>query len=119
MLTFFEAQAIARTIARDGEASGGLITVATAIERYARDLATRGGRAYNARARPHPSCRRRCSASRSASSPSATCATGATACSRAARAGTVNRTISVLRAALELAAATDPRITNPPPSRSD
>ena len=49
VLTFFEAQAIARTIARDGEASGGLITVATAIERYARDLATRGGRAYNAR----------------------------------------------------------------------
>src|SRR6185436_5892532 len=48
VLTFFEAQAIARTIARDGEASGGLITVSAAIDRYAGDLATRGGCAYNA-----------------------------------------------------------------------
>jgi hypothetical protein len=48
VLTFFEAQAIARTIARDGEASGGLITVSVAIDRYRDDLKARGGREYNA-----------------------------------------------------------------------
>src|SRR5258708_11709817 len=35
VLTFFEAQAIARTIARDGEAGGGLITVSAAIYPFA------------------------------------------------------------------------------------
>ena len=111
VLTFFEAQAIARTIARDGEASGGLITVAAAIERYERDLATRGGRAYNARlARIHL--------------PPALLGKPVGLLTvrdlkdfrdgllKGRTAGTVNRTISVLRAALELAAATDPRITN-------
>ena len=54
VLTFFEAQAIARTIARDGETSGGLITVSVAIDRYRDDLETRGGREYNAKyARVH------------------------------------------------------------------
>jgi integrase len=111
VLTFFEAQAIARTIARGGEASGGLITVATAIERYERDLATRGGRAYNARlARIHL--------------PPALLGKPVGLLTirdlrgfrdgllKGRTAGTVNRVISVLRAALELAAATDPRITN-------
>ena len=111
VLTFFEAQAIARTIARDGEASGGLITVAAASMRYARDLATRGGRAYNARlARIHL--------------PPALLGKPVGLLTvrdlkdfrdgllKGRTAGTVNRTISVLRAALELAAATDPRITN-------
>jgi integrase len=111
VLSFFEAQAIARTIARDGEASGGLITVATAIERYARDLATRGGRAYNARlARIHlppvllgkpvslltvRDLRHWRDGLLNGRTP-----------------GSVNRIISVLRAALELTATTDHRITN-------
>ena len=86
VLTFFEAQAIARTIARDGEASGGLITVSAAIDRYAGDLATRGGREYNA-ASPACICLRRYSASRSACSPSAISVIGAMGCSRAARQG--------------------------------
>ena len=111
VLTFFEAQAIARTIARDGEASGGLITVATAIDRYARDLATRGGRAYNARARPHPLAAGVArQAGRPAHRPRLKDLRDGLLKGRTA--GTVNRTISVLRAALELAAATDPRITN-------
>jgi integrase len=111
VLTFFEAQAIARTIARDGEVSGGLITVATAIERYAADLTTRGGRTYNARlARIHL--------------PPALLGKPVSLLTvrdlrhwrdglfKGRAPGSVNRTISVLRAALELAAATDPRITN-------
>jgi integrase len=54
VLSFFQAQSTARTIARDGEASGGLITVTGAIDRYADDLAVRGGEARNARtARVH------------------------------------------------------------------
>jgi integrase len=111
VLTFFEAQAIARTIARDGEANGGLITVATAIDRYADDLATRNGRAYNAKlAALHLS-------------PALLGKPVGLLTIRDLRsfrdgllkgrtAGTVNRVISVLRAALELAATTDPRITN-------
>ena len=111
VLTFFEAQSIARNIARDGESSGGLITVAAAIERYERDLATRNGRAYNARlARIHL--------------PPALLGKPVSLLTvrdlrhwrdgllKGRTAGTVNRTISVLRATLELAAATDPRITN-------
>ena len=70
VLTFFEAQAIARTIARDGETSGGLITVSVAIDRYRDDLETRGGREYNAKSArvhlPPALC--------------ATCARGATVC---------------------------------------
>jgi integrase len=111
VVTFFEAQAIARTIARDGEASGGLITVTAAIDRYALDLATRGGRAYNAKlARIHL--------------PPALLGKPVGLLTvrdlrhwrdgllKARTAGTVNRVICVVRAALELAAATDPRITN-------
>jgi integrase len=111
VLTFFEAQSIARTIARDGEASGGLITVVAAIERYERDLATRGGRAYNARlARIHlpPALLGKpvgLLTVRDLKDFRDSLLKGRTP-------GTVNRTISVLRAALELAAATDPRITN-------
>jgi integrase len=111
VLTFFEAQAIARTIARDGEAAGGLITLATAIERYAADLATRGGSEYNAKlARLHL--------------PPALLGKPVGLLTvrdlrhwrngllKGRTAGTVNRVISVVRAALELAAATDPRISN-------
>jgi integrase len=111
VLTFFEAQSIARTIARGGEATDGLITVDKAIDRYALDLATRGGRAYNAQlARIHLT-------------PALLTKPVSLLTVRDLRnfrdgllkgrtAGTVNRVISVLRAALELAATTDPRITN-------
>jgi len=111
VLTFFEAQALARTIARDGETNGGLITVAAAIDRYADDLAARGGRQYNAKlARLHL--------------PPALLGKPVGLLTvrdlkhwrdgllKGRTAGTVNRTISTVRAALELAAATDPRIIN-------
>jgi integrase len=111
VLSFFEAQSVARTIARDGETSGGLITVATAIERYADDLKTRNGHAYNARlARIHLS-------------PALLGKPVGLLTIRDLRSfrdgllkgrtpGSVNRIVSVLRAALELAASVDPRITN-------
>jgi integrase len=111
VLSFFEAQAVARKIARDGETSGGLITVAIAIERYADDLKTRGGREYNARlARIHLS-------------PALLGKPVGLLTIRDLRSfrdgllkgrtpGSVNRIVSVLRAALELAASVDPRITN-------
>jgi integrase len=111
VLTFFEAQAIARTIARGGEATDGLITVDKAIDRYALDLTTRGGRAYNAQL------------TRLHLPPTLLTKPVGLLTVRDLRnfrdgllqgrtAGTVNRVISVLRAALELAATTDPRITN-------
>jgi integrase len=111
VLTFFQAQAIARTIARGGEATDGLITVTAAIDRYALDLATRGGRAYNAQlARLHlpPTLLTKpvgLLTVRDLRNFRDGLLKGRTA-------GTVNRVISVLRAALELAATTDPRITN-------
>jgi integrase len=111
LLTFFEAQAIARTIARGGEAAGGLITVAAAIDRYALDLATRGGRAYNAKlARIHlpPALRGKPVGLLTVRD----LRDWRNGLLKGRTAGTVNRTISALRAALELAAATDPRITN-------
>jgi integrase len=111
VLTFFEAQAIARTIARDGEASGGLITVATAIDRYARDLETRGARQYNASlARLHlpPALLGKPVGLLTARD----LRTFRDGLLKGRTAGTVNRVISVLRAALELAASIDPRIGN-------
>jgi integrase len=111
VLSFFEAQAITRTIARDGEASGGLITVTAAIDRYRDDLNARGGREYNASlARLHvpPALLGKpvgLLTIRDLRSFRDGLLKGRTT-------GTVNRVISVLRAALELAAATDSRITN-------
>jgi integrase len=111
VLTFFEAQSIARTIAKDGETSGGLITVSVAIDRYRDDLKARGGREYNA------------SLARIHLPPALLSKPVGLLTVRDLRhwrdsllqgrtAGSVNRTIGVLRAALELAAATDQRITN-------
>ena len=71
VLTFFEAQALARTIARDGETNGGLITVAAAIDRYADDLSRPAAAASTTPSSPAFTCRLLCSASPSASSPSA------------------------------------------------
>jgi integrase len=111
VLSFFEAQSIARTIARDGETSGGLITVSVAIDRYAKDLATRNARAYNARAaRIHlpPALLSKpvgLLTVRDLRSWRDGLLKGRTA-------GSVNRYVSVLRAALELAASVDPRVTN-------
>jgi hypothetical protein len=112
VLTFFEAQAIARTIARDGEASGGLITVATAIDRYRDDLNGRGGREYNA------------SLARLHLPPALLSKPVSLLTTRDLRAfrdnllkggrtkATVNRVIAPLSAALQLAASLDARITN-------
>jgi integrase len=113
VLSFFEAQAIARTIAKDGETSGGLITVSAAIDRYRDDLKARGGREYNARfARIHltPTLLQK---------PVSLLTVGELKHWRdgllAGRTrATVNRIVAVLAAALELAANTDPRITARP-----
>lgn len=111
VLTFAEAQALARTISRGGEASSGLVSVAVAINHYAKDLQARGGLVYNARlARIHlpPALLGKpvgLLTVRDLRHWRDGLLNGRTA-------GTVNRIISVLRAALELAAATDQRITN-------
>jgi integrase len=111
VLSFFQAQAIARTIARDGEAAGGLITVAAAIERYATDLATRGGDAKNARtARAHlPPALLGKPVSLLTTRDLRTWRDGLL---KGRAPGTVNRIISTVRAALELASKVDARITN-------
>jgi integrase len=111
VLSFAEAQALARTISPNGAATAGPITVAGALDRYSLDLAARGGRVYNARsARVHlPSML--------LTKPVAMLSTHEL---RAWRDGllkgrapaTVNRIIVTLSAALELAASLDPRITN-------
>ena len=49
ILTYLEAQQAARAIARGDGTSGGIVTVRDAIDRYAADLRTRGGRPYNAK----------------------------------------------------------------------
>ena len=111
VLTFFEAQAVVRTIARDGEASGGLITVSVAIDRYRDDLKARGGCEYNAdlaRYRLPPALLGKpvnLLTVRDLRSFRDGLLGGRTP-------GSVNRIVSVLRAALELAASVDPRITN-------
>ena len=110
VLTFLEAQGVARTIARGGESAGGIITVADAIARYALDLQARGGRVYNAQlARIHLT-------STLLQKPVGLLTVGEL---RHWRDGllsgrtkaTINRIVAVLSAALELAANTDPRIT--------
>jgi integrase len=113
VLTFLEAQGVTRTIARGGESVGGIITVADAIARYGLDLQARGGRPYNARlARIHlpPSLLQK---------PVGLLTVGELKNWRdglltGRTKATVNRVVAVLSAALELAAATDPRITARP-----
>jgi integrase len=111
VLTFFEAQSIARTIARDGETSGGLITVSVAIDRYRDDLKARGGREYNASlARIHlpPAL---------LSKPVSLLTTRDLRTFRdnllkGRTKASANRVIAPLSAALQLAASLDARITN-------
>jgi integrase len=113
VLTFWQAQDRARALARGqtGEDGDAPITVAVALDRYRADLSARGGDPYNAdRAKLH--------------------LPGALACKPVSMLGaielkrwrddlarklapaSVNRTRTCLRAALELAAAHDPRISN-------
>jgi len=112
VLNFAEAQALARTIGRGGEAApGGLVSVSMAIDRYALDLQARGGCAYNAQlARIHlpPTLLQK-----------PVMALNADELKhwrdglRDGRAkSTVNRIVAVLAAALELAASLDERISN-------
>jgi integrase len=49
VLTFFEAQAAARSIATGGKITGKAATVAAAIERYRAELIATGGNPYNAK----------------------------------------------------------------------
>jgi integrase len=112
VLTYWEAIDKARALARGDQVSGDRpATVSEAIERYEDDLRSRGGRVYNARlARIHL--------------PAVLLGkpVGLLSASELRRwrdsllegrsAGTVNRTITTLRAALELACSLDPRITN-------
>jgi integrase len=111
VLSFFEAQSIARTIARDGETSGGLITVSVAIDRYRDDLRGRGAREYNASlARIHlpPAL---------LSKPVSLLTTRDLRTFRdnllkGRTKASANRVIAPLSAALQLAASLDARITN-------
>jgi integrase len=110
VLTFCEAQALARTIGRDGDGET-ILTVAKAIERYAADGVASGRNPYNAR-----SARIHLPAS-ILSKPVGLLTRGEL---RQWRDGllagrvpdTVNRITVTLSAALELAASLDPRITN-------
>jgi integrase len=116
VLTFYQAQDAAKALARrqpgvaDDESRP--ITISEALDRYARDLAARGGNVNNARrARIHltPAL---------LSKPVALVGAnelkrwrdGLTA--KGLKPASVNRTRTCLRAALELAAAHDPRIAN-------
>jgi integrase len=114
VLNFWQAQDRARALARGkaGADDGRPLTVAEALERYEADLQSRGGDIYNARrARAHLT-------GALASKPVALL--GATELrkwrdaltAKGLAAATVNRTRTCLRAALELAAAHDHRITN-------
>ena len=114
VLNFWQAQDRARALARGqtGQDGDRPATVAEALERYEADLQSRGGDIYNARrARAHLT-------GALASKPVALL--GATELrnwrdaltAKGLAAATVNRTRTCLRAALELAAAHDHRITN-------
>jgi len=111
VLTFYEAQAKARDIARGGASAGALITVNEALTRYAADLKARNALATNvSRVRKHL--------------PASVLGKPVNLLTahelREWRDGlidkmarsTVNRTVTPLRAALELTAAHDPRIDN-------
>jgi integrase len=112
VLTFWQAQDKARALARGQDADSGRPgTVAEAIERYAADLKANGGNPYNARtARTHlPSA--------ILGKPVALLATSELRRWRDGlledrTAGTVNRIIVTVSAALELAVSLDPRIEN-------
>jgi integrase len=114
VLTFWQAQDHARTLARGQSDQDGdrPVTVVEAIERYEIDLRARGGDTYNAaRARAHLTTTLE-------SKPVALLTarelqrwrSGLTA--KGLTPASVNRTRTCLRAALELAAAHDPRIVN-------
>jgi integrase len=110
ILSYHEAQARARIVARGGEPNGDN-SVEGALKRYEADLKTRGGDVYNAkRARYHLTEKL---ASRTVGSLTAgelrAWRDGLKAKMTAA---SLVRTIAALKAALNLAAATDERITN-------
>jgi integrase len=110
VLTFFEAQAAARSIASGGKVTGKAATVATAIERYRDELTATGGNPYNARlAALHtpPSILAKPIQLLSV----AELQNWRNALLDGRTPGTVNRIIVTLSAALNLAADLDPRIT--------
>jgi integrase len=110
ILDFWQAQEKARALARGGEDNGRPVTVAEALADYERDLRARGGLAGNAsRLRHHlpPAL---------ASKPVAMLTSRELVRWRDSLDGlkpaTVNRTTRILKAACNLAAKHDPRITN-------
>jgi integrase len=110
VLDFWQAQEKARTLARGGEDNGRPVTVAEALADYERDLRVRGGLAGNAsRLRHHLS-------STLLSKPVAMLTSRELVRWRDSLDGlkpaTVNRTTRILKAACNLAAKHDPRITN-------
>jgi integrase len=113
VLSFVEAQALARTISPHGDTAVGPITVAGAIDRYADDLAARGGRVYNARsARIHlPSMLLSKPVGMLTTHELRTWRNGLL---KGRAKATVNRIIVCVSAALELAAELDSRITARP-----
>ena len=113
VLTFFEAQTAARSIASGGKITGKAATVASAIERYRSELTATGGNIYNARLAALHTPRS------ILDKPIQLLSVGELQNWRNAlldgrTPATVNRIIVTLSAALNLAADLDPRITARP-----
>ncbi len=111
VLTYWEAQAAARSIANGGKVSGRAITVDAAIDRYADELRANGGNPYNAAlARLHLPSALRSKAVQLLTEDELRQWRNSLLDGRAK--ATVNRIVTVLSAALSLAARLDRRITN-------
>jgi hypothetical protein len=111
VLTFWEAQAAARTIASGGKVSGRAITVDAALDRYADELRVNGGNVYNAAlARRHLPASLRSKAVQLLNEDELQQWRNSLLDGRTK--STVNRIIVPLSAALSLAARLDKRISN-------
>jgi integrase len=113
VLTFFEAQTVARSIASGGKITGKAATVATAIERYRAELIATSGAVYNARLAALHTPRSILDKPIQLLSV-AELQNWRNALLDGRTPGTVNRIIVTLSAALNLAADLDPRIANRP-----
>jgi hypothetical protein len=118
ILSFWQAQDRARTLARGRDAeedSRKPVTVAQTIDRYEYDLKTRGGDIYNApRVRRHLPDLLASKTVALLAAPREFRHWRDGLLKKGLAPSTVNRTCAAFQAALELAAAQDPRITNQP-----
>jgi integrase len=117
VLSFWQAQDRARVLVRGGkdanEDSGKPVTMAQMIDRYETDLRSRGGDVYNAqRVRVHLPDALASKTVAMLSSPREFRHWRDGLLKKGLAPSTVNRTCAAFQAALELAAAQDPRITN-------